>query len=343
MSKKNKTIFGLGIVGGIAATTYLLFHDTKETANINLYDVELANDNKDTTVEFHEEFLPVDDGLSLYISTTSPKTGDIKGIVQIIHGMNEHARRYQDLANFLAKNGYLVVTSDNRGHGFSIDSNNPHGHMDSYQRLVEDQVAISNYIKDKNPGLPLYLYGHSFGSLLARMYLQDNDFLIDKLLLTGTVAHFKMSKVGCFIANIADKLVGSDKSSWIIQKLAQVGGKGDDWITNDKKVLKDIKKDPLWMSTYDNSGIATIWKSNLDLKADQKYKLTNKNLPILSITGAEDIVTGGKKGLEDTKKTLEEIGYKNIEIINLPNMKHEVINELDNEKVYDLILNFFDK
>lgn len=71
-----------------------------------------------------------------------------------------------------------------------------------------------------------------------------------------------------------------------------------------------------------------------------KFRCKNPDLPILSVTGEDDPVTGGSKGLQDSIDSLKKVGYKNISSIVYKGMKHEVLNEDDKEKVYNDILEF---
>ena len=100
---------------------------------------------------------------------------DPKGVVQIIHGMREHSGRYIRFAEMLEKNGYIVIAPDQRGHGRTAKSLDllGHGENDIYLECVEDHKLISEAIKEKYPNLPLYIFAHSFGSMVAQKYIQD--------------------------------------------------------------------------------------------------------------------------------------------------------------------------
>ena len=92
-------------------------------------------------------------------------------------------------------------------------------------------------------------------------------------------------------------------------------------------------------STYFNRELALI-EFNRRVLAQAR----NPDLPILSLSGADDVkITGGAKGLLDTKQTLAAIGYRRIDMIEFPNMKHEVLNEIENELIYQRILDFFEE
>ncbi|MHC5268181.1 alpha/beta fold hydrolase [Enterococcus sp. LJL98] len=341
MHKKwKKTLIPLSVVGASVGLTYFLFRNQPEEKKLG---VAKNRTGRPGELRQRDCFLVTDDGLPLALTLTQKEGRSPKGIVQVIHGILEHKNRYQDFANYLAQAGYLVVTSDNRGHGESTNAQNPLGHMPGIQRMVADQVAITDFIQTQFPEIPVYLYGHSFGSILARNYLQKHDEKIEKLLLTGTVSYQKLAPVGLKLADFANKFVGEDQHSWLLKKLSGYGNEDSSWLTNDLEELEKVKTDPQMIPGYDNLGVRTIWEADYELKQLKHFACQNPALPILSLSGAEDIkITGGEKGLADTKATLAAIGYQNIEVIEYPNMKHEVLNEIEKHLVYQRILSFFE-
>ena len=94
--------------------------------------------------------ITANDGLKL--ATTLFKTEDPKALVQLIHGSVEHKERYYDFATFLNDQNYAVIVSDNRGHGASVNETYTLGYMDSYQKIIDDQFLISEYICNLYPG-----------------------------------------------------------------------------------------------------------------------------------------------------------------------------------------------
>lgn len=268
-----------------------------------------------------------------------------RGIVQIIHGALEYKERYFPFAKFLESQGLAVVLSDNRGHGNSISEYHEKGWMANYQDLITDQVSVCHFAKDLMPQLPYYLLGHSFGSILARIFLQEHDEEIDKLVLTGTVNYLPAVKMGLKLSNIFLKLYGEKGHSKLVAKLTgDLEAKDNSWLSNNPENNRKAKLDKKMLKTYPVKTSITIWESNHQLKQYQNYQLKNPQLKILSLVGAQDQkITGGTKGLNDTVATLAKIGYENIESILLADMKHEVLNEKNNQLVYDKILAFLTK
>lgn len=278
------------------------------------------------------------DGLKLsvaYFEAACPKA-----LVQIIHGSVEHKERYFDFCHFLVNHGFSVIISDNRGHGASIDSAYPLGYMDSWQKIVADQYLITQYAKSLHPKLPFYLFGHSLGSVFARCYLEKHDNEIEKLVLSGTVYYNPLTPIGILLAKFIIWLSGGKSYNILLRKLA-MNGEDIEWVSSSKTNLAIYKSDPLCGYPYPNQSILTIFQATRELRLTHHYQCFNPALPIMSVSGKEDPVTGGKRGLNSTFKLLHRIGYHNFTNTVYEGMRHEVLNEDEHEIVYQDILKFF--
>ena len=266
-----------------------------------------------------------------------------KGIVQLIHGVLEHKGRYDDFCRYLNAQGYVVVISDTRGHGDSTNQKYPHVMMQTVDELIFDQVLVTRFIKERYPNLPLSLFGHSLGSMIARIYLQNYDDEIEHLILTGTVTPYPLAPVGVFLARIVVFYFGKSGHSALLNALNP--GKNDtlDWISYNLDNLDRIAKDPLCQVRLTNSGMLTMFTINTRLKEIAKFQCKNPDLKILSATGVDDtLITGGEKGLAESLDTLKKIGYHNITNLVYPEMKHEVIQEKNRLQVYQDIVAFIE-
>lgn len=264
-----------------------------------------------------------------------------KAVVQIIHGLKEHHRRYHHLAEYLNNNGYAVFVSDNRGHGYSVNDEYPLGYMTDLNRMVEDQFELTKYIKTQYENVPLYILGHSFGSMLARCYIQTHDSEISKLVLSGTVGYDNLVTIAYPLGKIINKLKGKKGYSSILHAIADNGDIS--WVCSNEETMEKYRNDHFCTGyKYMNASIDTLFHAMKELHNVKAYQCNNPNMPILSIAGEKDPVTKGDKGIEDSIKTLESIGYKNVKSIVYSNMLHEVLNETGKEQVYGDLLNFLD-
>ena len=267
-----------------------------------------------------------------------------KAVVQIIHGLKEHKQRYVYFSKFLQNNGYAVIVSDNRGHALSVNENFPLGHMETIELMVSDQYEITSYAKKLYPNTPVYMLGHSFGSMIARNYIQSYDDELSKLVLSGTVGYDPLVFIPIFLGNIIIKFQGRHGKSKLLKMLLGVENGDTSWVCGNKEVMEEYKKDPFCSGyTYTNQAMHTIFNALKRLHNFQAYKCKNPDMPILSIVGELDPVTKGKKGIKDSENTLKKAGYKNVTTIVYKDMKHEVLNEIGKELVYQDVLSFLDR
>ena len=141
------------------------------------------------------------DNLKLSVSIIEP-TNEFRGVVQFSHGMCEHKERYFDFMKYLAKNGYVCVIHDHRGHGGSVKDIKDLGdfYTEDISYIVEDLFTVTKFIKEKYPNLKITLFSHSMGTLVARNYLKKYDNEIDKVILCGPPTENKLAGFGIFLA-----------------------------------------------------------------------------------------------------------------------------------------------
>lgn len=266
-----------------------------------------------------------------------------KALVQIIHGVYEHSANYQDFIKYLNDRGYAVIASDNRGHGRSVSEKYPSGYLGNLEELIDDQVVINKFMRTLYSDKAVYMVGHSFGSILARLYLREHDTSVDKVLLTGTVAYVPVAGLGVFLGNIITFYLGEYRKSKILDKLTGVADPDISWISYSQENIRIKANDPMRLGGFLARANVVLIDSNLKLHQFSKFKAKNKNLEILSLTGEDDMVVMGEKGLNDSIESLQKVGYDKVQYKVYPHMKHEVLCEDKKEEVYEDALRFFEE
>lgn len=265
------------------------------------------------------------------------------GVVQIIHGMQEHAKRYNDFARHLNKQGLIVFASDLRGHGQTALINNlPFGYSDGdiFMEIVYDQIKITNYLLETYK-LPVSLFGHSFGSFITQRYIVENGFRIKNVILCGsTYTNAFAFKAGYQVAKIARFFKGKKAPAKLIEKMSIKGyGKGfedGNWLSRKESVWADYLADELCDKTFPNNFYYSFFKN-----ARKNYKEL-KNipfyLPILIISGTDDPVAG-KNGVVKLFFTYGQANKK-VYFKTYLDAKHELLNEECKSEVYQDVTNF---
>ena len=147
-----------------------------------------------------------------------------KGVVQISHGMAEHARRYDAFAQFLNANGYIVFADDHRAHGMTSTKQSKKGiygyHKgDIYNDTVRDEIAITAHLKERF-GLPVVYLGHSYGSMLGQRYIEMKNDSCGAILCGSACMKGALLGVGCAVANMQYKLLGGEKEGKLLNSLS---------------------------------------------------------------------------------------------------------------------------
>jgi alpha-beta hydrolase superfamily lysophospholipase len=281
------------------------------------------------------------DGLEL--SCLYGKVENPKALIQIVHGMAEHKERYNELIKFLNGYGFTVIISDLRGHGLSVNEKYPLGHIESIDELIDDQLIVTDFIKRDNPGVDLYMFSHSFGTCISRNYIMKHDTEIKRLILSGTVGYNLGCKLGSRIGARKMKKDKYQMSDLLFSFTNNLSKKEDfGWLSVNEENIKVYMEDELCGFKFDVSGYYTLFSSVENLRKKELYECKNKDLKILSISGKEDRTTLGTNGIKSNLRFLNKVGYQNTSFIEYPNMKHEILQEHDNEKVLKDILEFFE-
>ena len=273
---------------------------------------------------------------------------ELKAVFQIAHGVCEHIGRYDDFAVFLAENGYVVCGNDHIGHGKSVASEADLGftaEKEGYRRFVDDMHILYNIMHRRYPDLPYYLFGHSMGSLCARVYTSTFGTELAGLILCGTAQ--VPSGLSMFVDTL-EKAVEKFGPRTVNHTLASMLNKVSslrisdkqtdlDWLSLNRQNVEEYIKDPLCGQELSLAGIRDLATIGI-LACDKMWPATIPvDLPILIIAGALDPVGFNGKGPIDCADSLVETGHEPTVLI-YPCCRHEILNEDSKEKIYNDIL-----
>ena len=288
------------------------------------------------------------DGLRLDVEEVVPDR--IRGIVQISHGMAEHKERYEEFMKFLAEHDYMAVIHDHRGHGNSVNDLVELGYFytEDIQGIIEDLHQITRWIKEQYPGLPIYLFSHSMGTLVARNYIKKYDSDIQKLILCGPPTKNAGAASALLMAKASRTMKGGMYRNRYIHNLAFKGYDKDEktvnnWLSTDIENVKEYNKNPLCGYVFTNNGFINLFQLMQEAFSTKGWEKNNLILPILMIAGEDDPVIQSKEKFEQLEQFLKELGYSDIKSKLYPGMRHELLNERNKEQVYQEILVFINE
>lgn len=278
---------------------------------------------------------------------------EYRGVIQLVHGMQEHIGRYDEFAESLARHGYIVVGHDHLGHGHTVKDEKEFGYFDKkdgWDRLVEDVHILQNQISKEYPELPYIIFGHSMGSLITRTYLTKYDDKIDGAILSGTSGQ----KAGLIIGQILAKLMivvkGEKYRSSLLEYLItgsfnkkfKPNRTKADWTTRSEEVVEKYQKDPLCGVNFTAKGYLDLLRGTYYLSKQNNINKT-KNIPIYLFSGDKDPVGGMGKGVIRVFNMLEKAGLDHVTIRLFQNGRHEMLNEVNKDEVYFYIFKWIDE
>jgi len=279
-----------------------------------------------------------------------------KAILQLVHGSAEHIHRYDKFAKFMNFHNIIVIADDHRGHGKTAkDNNQPLGFFaqrDGWKKVVNDEKTVNGFIEKQYPTLPIVMLGHSMGSFIARDYAIRYSQTIDGLVLTGTSEYngFELF-TSKFLAQLSRLFTGSKHRSKMLWKLTykplnhkfkKKNATGVEWLSKDEKNQKAFLNDPLCGFIFTNSAFYDMFTGLDFIRKPRNINMMRKNLPIMIMSGEDDPV--GMFGIKPAKvyHKFEGLGYEP-DLIIYPGVRHEILFDVDHQKVEKDLLRFFNR
>ena len=296
--------------------------------------------------------LKMSDGCEIFLNRWMPDPEtEIKGIVQLHHGLAEHSMRYDRFGSILADNGYVLNAYDMRGHGKTAEKqleNNTGmfgklADKDGFNRVVEDLHEIITLFKKDYEGKKIILFGHSFGSFISQGFIEKYGNEIDGCVLCGTAGPRPfLSAIGNFFANIVKIFRGPNSIVPLLDKLSF--GSYNDRIENPKSNNAWLSSNEMNIELYEMDKwcgfkLTTSFFCDLTSGLKQIHKLKNiKNipntLPVFFIFGADDPVGDYGKTINKLYEIYKAKGMEKVDIKAYEGDRHEILNE-DNKEIVE--------
>lgn len=269
-----------------------------------------------------------------------------KGVVQISHGMAEHARRYDNFATFLNRNGYIVYADDHRAHGLTSTKQSTKGvkgyHKgDIYMDTVKDEIAITDYLAEKY-GLPVVYLGHSYGSMLGQRYIEMPNKSCGAVLCGSANMKGAVLGLGSSIANMQYALLGGEKEGKLLNSLSfgsyNAKFKKDKtpfaWLSRDKEQVKKYIFDEQCGYTMSIAFFKFFFQGLKSSYKSDNLAGIDKNKPVAIFSGAQDPVGGAGKLVKKLYDLYKNLGVKDVTMKLYDGARHEILNETNNAEVY---------
>lgn len=244
-----------------------------------------------------------------------------KAVVQLAHGLGEHALRYEQFAQDLTAAGYSVYADDHRGHGATGVAQHK-GDMSQMGKLgpgglratIASVKKFTTVVRAAHPELPLVLLGHSWGSLMAQDVINTNAADYDAVVLTGT-AHRSFAHMNSGDLNAKHKHLGTT---------------GSEWLSRDPEVAIAFQNDPL---TFYAGAMKLFGVPDALRMLGRPAKNLGRDIPLLIMIGSEDSLGGEKSVAKLAAEYVTRSHLSDVEAIVYPGARHEVFNETNRDQV----------
>ncbi len=284
------------------------------------------------------------DGPEVFVYKWSPDPGvKPKAVVQIAHGAAEHALRYERFGRYLAKSGYVVYANDHRGHWKTAGALEKRGIAgpDGWNGIIRDMRQLFEIICKENPGLPVFFFGHSMGSLIAQQVIQEWGGDLKGAILTGTFGSLGGDPAA--IVAMGEQLAqaqGDDAPSQIFigmfsnfNKPFEPGKTGMEWLSRDEAEVQKYVEDPWCGFPFSNRMVIDMFKGASGIWDEANERRIPKNLPLLIASGELDPAGANTESVKALVERYHKYGMQDITVKFYPQARHEILNEVNRDEV----------
>ena len=279
-----------------------------------------------------------------------PCEGAAKGVVQLVHGMAEHIRRYEDTAKALNAAGYHVVGHTHLGHGEGAKIKGYFAEKDGWEAVLADTHAVRQWAQERFPGLKYFLLGHSMGSFVVRCYaLRHTD--LDGLIISGT-GHFDkpILTAGGLIAGLQGLFGGAAKPCKLLHTMNFAANNRTvenpktecDWLSRDEKQVAAYAADPLCGFMFTAKAYGDMF-DGLRMLYPEKLSGMNKDCPVYMFSGDHDPVGANGAGVRKVHDELKLAAIRDLTLKPYEGGRHEMFNEINRQEVWQDLVSWLDQ
>lgn len=276
-----------------------------------------------------------------------------KAVVQIHHAMMEYSDRYEEFANFLSNEGYVVIVSDFVGHGTSLYNfeQGYFGTRPAKEVLLEDMHRLRGIIVERYPDLPYFILGNQLGSLILRQYMAKYGDYIQGVILMATCGKWKHLMLRKLQLNLSTLWKGNMHRSNLIKQHfihrcnARLSTSGNPlaYLTRAKGERKQYDADVMTDFVYTNKALIEILDISKEVASKESMKKIPEYLSTLIISGADDVfgdMSNGPKWLYEQYKNQ---GIYDLELKLYPEARFDILHEKNKKEIFYDIRDWLDE
>jgi alpha-beta hydrolase superfamily lysophospholipase len=297
-----------------------------------------------------------DDGMEIFTYRwLPPSDAPVRAVVQIAHGMAEHAGRYARLAEALCASGHAVYANDHRGHGRTAGDPARVGYFadqNGWFKVAGDLRQLTARIRERHPGLPVFLLGHSMGSFLVRTAIIQDAEGIAGAILSGTGGDpGLLGAVGRVLARAIGAAKGRRRPSPLLNALS-FGGFNKafspartafDWLSRDAAEVDRYMADPFCGGVFSAGFFADLLAGLAWINRPAHIARVPRDLPIYLFSGAMDPVGGNTHGVRRVAEAYRRAGILDVTLRFYDGGRHEMLNEINRAEVVQDLVDWLDQ
>ena len=285
--------------------------------------------------------LQTDDGHVISIRHWLPETDEApRAVIQIFHGLGEHAARYERFAKVCNNSGFAVVAHDHRGHGAAADLAGHYADHAGWEKVIADALLVNGRARKHFPGAPIVLLGHSMGSYIAQSFVMRHPAAVSMLILSAsTFANRFELRAANTLSSILALFGGQTKSAFLnntgfsaFNKAFEPARTELDWLSRDEAEVDRYLADPLCGGLFTNQLWRDLTGGLLEITSANAVAAIPREMPIL-IMGGQDDPVGGEKGLTKLSDVYRQTEHADITLQIYAGGRHEMLNETNRDAV----------
>lgn len=288
------------------------------------------------------------EGFEVFVRQWEPE-GDVRAVLQVAHGAVEHGGRYARLAGFLNHEGIAVYAPDHRGHGQTAGTMDRAGKAgeDGWNGIVRDFARLGDLIEEQHPDTPVFVIGHSMGSIVAQQYMEEHRERLAGVILTGSWGTLGDTDELLAAVDASIAAEGRDAPSMMLAQMfgsfnEPFGGEtGFEWLSRDQAEVQKYVDDP-WSGSFafSNGFVKDFFEAMVHTWRHEDR--IPKSLPVLIASGDKDPAGGMSVTTQILIDRYQELGLEDLTARFYPDARHEILNEANRDEVQADILNWLD-
>ncbi|MGN0362797.1 MAG: serine aminopeptidase domain-containing protein [Bilifractor sp.] len=269
--------------------------------------------------------------------------GEVKAVVQIVHGMVEFVDRYDRIARLLNTNGIYVVGNEHLGHGASVVSEEDYGYFAEKNGngcVIGDMQTLREMTEKKYPGIPYFMLGHSMGSFLTRQYITEYGEGLAGAVISGTGYQSKGTlRAAKAMCRTIATFRGWKYRSKMIDNMAlgsynkkfEPARTANDWLTRDTEIVDAYCANPWNNFRFTLNAYYNLFTGLEKAEDEKNIEKIPKDLPLLIFSGGDDPVGNFGEGPKKVAEIYQKCGIQDVTCRIYPGDRHEVLNEVDHD------------